>query len=79
MDACSRFIGGGCCSLLRLSHVQLGSVESAVSVWANFLEKDGYLSAQFSAFIHSVTFILPSGISFFVNKLRLDGCVRVFT
>jgi hypothetical protein len=56
MDACFRFIGGGCCSLLRLSHVQLGSVESAVSVWANFLEEAGYLSAQFSA-LASVTWI----------------------
>lgn len=41
---------------LGLSHVQLGSVESAVPVWANFLEEAGYLSPQFSA-LASVTLI----------------------
>lgn len=41
---------------LGLSHVQLGSVESAVPIWANFLEEAECLSPQFSA-LASVTLI----------------------
>ena len=41
---------------LGLSHVQLGSVESAVPIWANFLEEARDLYPQFSA-LASITLI----------------------
>lgn len=41
---------------LGLSHVQLGSVESAVPIWKDFLEEAGYLYPQFSA-LASITLI----------------------
>ena len=41
---------------LGLAHVQLDSVESAVPIWAGFLEEAGYLYPQFSA-LASITLI----------------------